>query len=292
MASFKKFITNIFSTKKTENDFDIEKIAEYISTTLPPTECIKLTAQSSDTLTVFDTKLGGIPYLPKNATYPVGTGKYANRPLRLLAQLNFAQLPHINNFPTEGILQFFCSSDNDDAMYGLDLESETACQQNGFRVIYYPNIITDESLLTPENEMPQIEGEQVFPFDEQFALQAEKTIATASHTDFRAEATILKAIEATTGKKYNSLYELTDEQHDLVCNTFKSEGILINGYPHFTQDDPRYNEAYAKHTICLLQIDSDDDIMWGDMGVANFFIEPEKLKKLDFSNVLYNWDCY
>ena len=34
------------------------------------------------------------------------------------------------------------------------------------------------------------------------------------------------------------------------------------------------------------------DIMWGDMGVANFFIEPNALKNLDFTNVLFNWDCY
>ena len=33
------------------------------------------------------------------------------------------------------------------------------------------------------------------------------------------------------------------------------------------------------------------DIMWGDVGVANFFIRPEDLKNKDFSKVLYNWDC-
>ena len=33
-------------------------------------------------------------------------------------------------------------------------------------------------------------------------------------------------------------------------------------------------------------------IMWGDCGVCNFFINKDKLKNLDFSDVLYNWDCY
>ncbi|MDE5859478.1 MAG: DUF1963 domain-containing protein, partial [Oscillospiraceae bacterium] len=32
-------------------------------------------------------------------------------------------------------------------------------------------------------------------------------------------------------------------------------------------------------------------IMWGDMGVANFFISENDLKNLDFSKVAYNWDC-
>jgi len=31
--------------------------------------------------------------------------------------------------------------------------------------------------------------------------------------------------------------------------------------------------------------------MWGDCGVGNFFINIEDLKNLDFSDVLYNWDC-
>ena len=33
-------------------------------------------------------------------------------------------------------------------------------------------------------------------------------------------------------------------------------------------------------------------IMWGDCGGCNFFINKDKLKNLDFSDVLYNWDCY
>lgn len=46
--------------------------------------------------------------------------------------------------------------------------------------------------------------------------------------------------------------------------------------------------------MLLLQIDTDDalNIMWGDAGVANFFIREKDLINLDFSNVVYNWDCY
>ena len=40
-------------------------------------------------------------------------------------------------------------------------------------------------------------------------------------------------------------------------------------------------------------MDSDEaaGILWGDVGVANFFILPQNLEKKDFSNVLYTWDC-
>jgi uncharacterized protein YwqG len=43
----------------------------------------------------------------------------------------------------------------------------------------------------------------------------------------------------------------------------------------------------------LFQMDIDDEagIMWGDSGVANFFISQPDLESKNFSRVLYNWDC-
>jgi uncharacterized protein YwqG len=38
-------------------------------------------------------------------------------------------------------------------------------------------------------------------------------------------------------------------------------------------------------------VDSDNEIICGDVGVANFFIRPGDLAKKDFSQVMYNWDC-
>jgi uncharacterized protein YwqG len=50
-----------------------------------------------------------------------------------------------------------------------------------------------------------------------------------------------------------------------------------------------------KYTL-LFQMDSDANemvyISWGDLGVCNFFIEESKLKNLDFSDVIYYWDCH
>ncbi|MCM1133810.1 MAG: DUF1963 domain-containing protein [Ruminococcus flavefaciens] len=46
----------------------------------------------------------------------------------------------------------------------------------------------------------------------------------------------------------------------------------------------------------MFQLDTDDDergyrVIWGDSGIGNFFISTENLRNLDFSDVLYNWDC-
>lgn len=48
--------------------------------------------------------------------------------------------------------------------------------------------------------------------------------------------------------------------------------------------------------VQLFQMDSDygkenDFVMWGDAGVANFFISEEDLANKDFRDVLYSWDC-
>jgi uncharacterized protein YwqG len=77
-----------------------------------------------------------------------------------------------------------------------------------------------------------------------------------------------------------------------VSKLAPKSGHAVGGYPFFTQEDPR-NNGFRDHTVLLLQIDSDADanIMWGDAGVANFFIMPKALEQCDFSNVLYNWDC-
>ena len=67
------------------------------------------------------------------------------------------------------------------------------------------------------------------------------------------------------------------------------------GYPSFTQEDPRTEDS--PFDTLLLQIDSmrgeenNYSILWGDCGVANFFIAQSDLENLDFSRVLYNWDC-
>ena len=50
--------------------------------------------------------------------------------------------------------------------------------------------------------------------------------------------------------------------------------------------------------VMLFQFDSDFHlenrgylVCWGDVGVANFFINREALKRRNFTKVAYNWDC-
>ena len=72
---------------------------------------------------------------------------------------------------------------------------------------------------------------------------------------------------------------------------------MIGGYPEFTQFDPRQYDKYKKYNVVLFELNSNRypkreiDIMWGDSGTGTFMIPMEKLKALDFSDVIYNFDC-
>ena len=76
----------------------------------------------------------------------------------------------------------------------------------------------------------------------------------------------------------------------MLGDALDGSGHKLGGYPYFTQEDPRSAEGME----LLLQLDSDDSVnmMWGDVGVGNFFIAPEDLKRGDFSRVAYSWDCH
>lgn len=281
--------------------YDIDEIIARIDNELPPKPMLRLNPKRTENLSVFENKLGGVPYLPKDFPYPVGkSGQYEGKPLRLLAQLNFEKLPHIPNFPEKGILQFFGCDSGEDMVFGMDYDDLAV--QNGFRVIYHENILTDESLLISANDLPEFSEEYgAFPFDGEFLLEAEEPSECAAtiHDAFFWDKLMrycsekagceLKYIGAVEDAGFGILEFLWEER--------SNECSCIGGYPFFTQDDPRFADAYKRFDTLLLQINSFydretcDEIMWGDMGVGSFFIPLEKLKNGDFSEVMFTWDC-
>lgn len=291
------------NTEMAAADHDIEKILKKIDERFPPKPMVKLVPSRSERkLSVFDSKLGGTPYMPADFEYPTGrSGIFEGRPLRLLAQLNFEKLPHIENFPEKGILQFFCSDDEEDCSYGINFDNRT--EQNGFRVIYHENIITDESRLMPKEKLPTFtDGGYGFPFKGEFMLKANSAeTCPVSAGDHHFEKMLLEVLNKISGKEYKEIYELGGKEEELCEKIYEirtCEHTCIGGYPFFTQDDPRgYTKELADYDVLLFQCDSscednsEDEIMWGNMGVANFFITEKDLKKREFSRVAYNWDC-
>lgn len=279
----------------------LDKLLTAINNEVPPKPCVRLKSVRSE-CSVFDSKLGGTPYFPKNMEYPTAReGELQGRPLRLLAQLNFGALPHIEGFPEKGILQFYAGCADDD-MVGADFKDGQ--NQNTFRVIYHADIITDESQLIGVADLPEYDDEEqfwAFPFEGEFLLQPSAAAAcVVSNSDYRFEKAAVKGCKQLLGIELSELYDLTDTDEDLYDALYEvfggGVGAKIGGFPYFTQEDIRgCCEEYAACDVLLFQLDSEgdgeDEIMWGDCGVGNFFISADDLRRLDFSRVLYTWDC-
>ncbi|SUC47705.1 Domain of uncharacterised function (DUF1963) [Providencia stuartii] len=106
-----------------------------------------------------------MPYLPLGSDFPVDSDGI---PLKLLAQINFAQMPPLENYPTTGLLQFFIGGDD---LYGADFDDLQT--QNGFRVIYWDSVIEDNAKLQQDFSAIEAayEDEYYSPIEGQFSLE-------------------------------------------------------------------------------------------------------------------------
>ncbi|MCY6957992.1 YwqG family protein [Clostridium brassicae] len=251
---------------------ELEKFRQVIEKTIRP--YVKIELKSQNTLP-WESKIGGNPYLEIGMEYPK---TLKGEQLRLLAQINFEEVPHIEPFPTKGILQVFIFPDD---LYGADFDNP--CKQDTFRIIYLPEVKKDEKLLVTDfSFLKELEEEWYLPFEKEGKMYFSKEYMPVQGYTYEFEAL------------YKDIH-FTDEDMENYIDELNYSCCRIGGYPEFTQSDPREgNKELSLFDTLLLQLDceSECDLMFGDSGIANFFIKEEDLRNLDFSNVLYNWDCY
>lgn len=259
---------------------------------------LDIQTQITETATLWQSKFLGLPYWPKSTSAPqTPLGHY----LYLLAQINFSEASPLPGFPERGILQFYIASAD---LYGANFERPT--EQSGFRIVFHPHPSTDHTdLVTDFSFMPSPwkDNESEFPFEvfskylskpnSCFALSFQLKTAPMNWVDCRYAALIS---DEPFAPPVSHRASQADYHQTLERYTAQFQGHRIGGYPLFTQADPRSqltddSEPYE----LLLQIDSDSnnriDILWGDVGICNFFIRPSALAQLDFSDVWYSWDC-
>lgn len=237
-------------------------------------------------------KIGGTPYLRRGEMLPKSAKQ---QPLHLLVQINFSEVPPIKGFPEKGLLQIFIAADE---YYGANfydkLSEEILAEQKNFRVVFHQEVITDAAKLEPLKLFTAV---QSLPFNPSKSLRMKftKTTETISVDDATFETKI--------GISYGDLLETLAAKHSIDEEELEEAlteylephafAHKLGGYPSFTQSDPRNADSTKQ---LLLQIASEDDdslgLLWGDLGVAGFFIEPQALMDRSFSSVVYHWDCY
>ena len=226
---------------------------------------------------VLDCKIGGAYYVPEGEKMP--TNSKTGEALYLLVQVNFAQIPHLPDYPKKGLMQILIS---DDDMYGCDFDD--GYNQRGWCIRYYEEV--------PEQADASCIYKPEWREDLELPLERDITYRLKPYEDIQAipfdDVNFWPAAEACLDSELRGCLE-NDDILDGLCDMYEEYQCQLGGYPFFTQSDPRSGES---NEVLLFQLNSVKDIMWGDAGVANFFIDKEALKNRDFSHVMYNWDCY
>lgn len=230
----------------------------------------------SKQLRLWQSKVGGLPYLPKNHEYPTDPD---GKPLSLLVQINFEDVPKLNLFPEKGILQIYLG-DAGDFLCGINFEDRT--DQSYFRVLFFPEVIYEKDALITDFEF--LPKDDITALCEAVPIKFDLKYEPISVPDYWFEWTIFGAREDK------------DRLAEIYREEFRGSGDKIAGYSGFVQSDPRGcvsrdSKRGADKFILLMQFDSGFDISaWGD-GFGNFFIRKSDLQKRDFSKVLYGWGC-
>ncbi len=232
---------------------------------------ISITATPAEQNNIKQSGFGFLPCLPKGYSYPTDKNENLMYPL---AQINCSEIPVLAGYPNFGYLQFYIVAHK---IYGLE---------EGAKVLYFTgdevkNFETDFSLLSNimQFEYNPLSAPHQLTFD-----VAEEYFGVG---DTRLDQKMIVDLPSII-YQYPAVAEALQEE---VWDNFTSTGNKMGGYAYFTQEDPRMYRADIIDFVLLLQIDSIGAIMWGDCGVANFFINPADLAKKDFSKVFYTWDC-
>ena len=220
-------------------------------------------------------------YFPRDQEHPKDE---EGRPMAILAQINFEEVPRLRGYPRTGILQIFIEAHDDLLGWdeGVFIDHE---QRSGYRVRYFPTIDRDPAKLVTDFSFlpnPTDFGLVYLPLHRECTLTFKKRTEFIDPADYR----FMRLLGEDFFKKWGPL-------NDHVWNWFYDRPSRnkhkIGGWGNFAQEDPRH--YLDEDWLLLFQMDTDvgAKIFWGDIGIGNFFIRPEDLKNLDFSNVAYDW---
>lgn len=260
-------------------------------------EFVSIAAFASQGTKPWKSKFLGLPYLPRDMPYPRDA---SGKPLPFLAQINFAEMPGIPDYPDRGIVQFFIAdaeaSGPEGHVWGMNFyrgkpfdeqkHFDLLSRQSYFRVLYHAEVVEDEGRLQPA--VPRAAG--LLPVTTEARLEFRRTWGHVLPSDYRFKSVFGAEPHAAFARFGPKAGEAGQAYLDYV---WEHHAGRVGGYATFTQHDPR-SARPNEDWIVLLGIDSGSengvDILWGDAGVGYFLIRRSDLRARDFSRVVYNWD--
>lgn len=261
----------------------LARIAPDVTRLLKPS--IRLTAATAveSSLAIGGSKLGGLPDLPKNTTWPTGKGA----PLAFIAQIRLDDLTRFETaqvLPRTGILSFFY--DASQQTYGAD-----PADRGGWEVLF---LAPDAALL---ERMPAPDGLPAaarytpcaLTFSEELTLPQDPKLDLPSFDWTQTEQTQYEQVLSS----FPNPADRATMHHRLLGNpdTIQDDMRLecqLASHGVSSMDDPRAN-AFSKDAMnwrLLLQVDSDDKagMRWANAGMLYYWIEEAALQALQFDH--------
>jgi uncharacterized protein YwqG len=257
-------------------------------------------ARDAATLTPLDSYVGGHPFTPEGVAWPVDE----DGAMVFLCQINFADVPALPGFPTEGMVQWFVGSGDS---YGKVYEGPEA-GRSGLHVRWYSpaDLSAATAAVSPTHPVPCPVPEAAGAFVDGSPLIAAGPVPVAFTSedglpsitevndvpeDSPSPLALLdRRIEdyaETTDADLEDVYDGDDAHSGFGC------GDRVGGYGIYAQGDPRHEHPDRDRTL-LVQLDSDHGFftMWGDGGAAQLFGDPAALAEGDVSSTWWDWYCH
>jgi uncharacterized protein YwqG len=249
---------------------------------------IRITPHKVDenTLTLGVSKLGGLPDLPPNVTWP----QFKDESLFFVGQLNLKELqPYTTEamLPSDGLLSFFV---RDEYFY----TSEFALNPNAWRVFYFT-----------DSEIDQLKRTQR-PID----IAPMTWIYEPCAMDFAQELTLPEEVQrlTTPDTKDDDWRRYSEFRHKFVFGDHNNSVTRVLGNPHslqdsdiyfqceaisqghqfipkdWIQDRARQEKAHSEWQL-LFQVDSEGaaNMLWEDTGLLYFCIKRQALQERRFA---------
>lgn len=273
----------------------IEKLPEQFSPFLKKIEstlqtCIEFDREEKGHIYLWQSNLGAYPYLPLNFEYPCS--KVTNEPLQFLAQINFSEFPHLENFPARGILQFYLNMKE----WDLGMDESLDRLQLSHRVLYFPDVDENENLLKNRETLKQLSE---IPEDEEelwvgaSGLVFKEVQQYITFFDYRFAPLLFNRNEVAASSNYDDLLHAYNCYEKPYTEHFQVEGgHRIGGYANYLHSTDNRIEFGIEDYLLLMQLDTDEGLEWCDSGIAQWYIHPRDLEQRDFSKVVFLWACH
>ncbi|RKI69411.1 DUF1963 domain-containing protein [bacterium 1xD42-67] len=274
-----------------------EQIMSVLESTKLP--CVHITPEPDRTPGPTDSKFGGDYYLP--------AGAEASK-LEFMAQINFAQVPRLKDFPERGLLQFFLCTEEE--KFESFYEDGFAWEQDAgfFQVRWYPEVPEDGPAHpdeVPETRwaMDKVTGGMKSASAEEVATLGLGVEGFFFNLGFETEAvTVEELFLADHQRQKAGEPDENPEGYDLgdcsgvmdLTEDFGNWGFKLGGHPSLRSNDLRLEDAaYAAYSVLLFQFDLTLLSQSCDADTFCFFIKPEDLKAGRFDDILMvHHNCY